>query len=127
MWALLLLGVASVAAAGHLGWLPLAGVAAPAPRAPATELESMSPRELRRLPGLGEVRALALANDRWRRRGSGEPLRLETLPGIGPVTALRVRQALDPAAGTPSSGGRPPARGIHSPDPAAARAAQSPP
>lgn len=63
------------------------------PRQPL-RLESASPRELRRLPGIGEVRALELARERWRRRGLGESLDLASLPGIGATTAERVALAL---------------------------------
>ncbi len=61
----------------------------------ALELESASPRDLRRLPGIGEARALEISRERWRLRGSGESLRLESLPGVGPTTAERVARALE--------------------------------
>lgn len=58
------------------------------------ELESASARELRRLPGIGEVRALEIVRERWRRRGTGEEFELAALPGIGETTAERVEEAL---------------------------------
>jgi hypothetical protein len=66
------------------------------PRAEARlEIEDMSARELRRLPGVGEKRALAIAQERWRLRGSGRALVLEDVPGIGTGTASAVRSRLE--------------------------------
>jgi hypothetical protein len=47
-------------------------------------LTEAGPRELRRLPGIGERRALDFARLRWER--SGGELRLSEVPGIGPKT-----------------------------------------
>jgi hypothetical protein len=52
------------------------------------------PRELRRLPGIGEARALAIARARWERGADGGELRLEDVPGIGPLTARNVERFL---------------------------------
>ncbi len=75
-----------------------ADVGCHAPPGRPLRLESASPRELRRLPGIGEVRALEIARERWLRRGSGEPFDLASLPGIGATTAERVAAALGAAA-----------------------------
>lgn len=58
---------------------------------------SASPRELRALPGIGEARAIAIAEARWR-LPPGHSKTLSDLPGIGPVTEQRVRALLDHAA-----------------------------
>ena len=58
------------------------------------DLEDADPRALRRLPGIGEQRAMDIARLRWERAGRG--LRLSEVPGIGPKTerALEARGAL---------------------------------
>jgi len=53
------------------------------------------PRELRRLPGIGEVRALAIARARWEHSAQAGAFRLEDVPGIGPLTARRVERFLE--------------------------------
>lgn len=57
---------------------------------PAVDAREASARELRRLPGVGEVRALELARARWRMGASAVFNALEDVPGIGPVTARRI-------------------------------------
>ena len=47
-------------------------------------------RELRRVPGLGERRALALVDARWGRSRADPPLFLGDVPGVGPVSEARV-------------------------------------
>ncbi|MBM3977033.1 MAG: hypothetical protein FJ299_08595 [Planctomycetes bacterium] len=47
--------------------------------------------ELEALPGVGEVRALAIAQARWEAGVAGRPLVLEDVPGIGPETARAIR------------------------------------
>jgi hypothetical protein len=127
LWALVLLGWCATAAALHVGWLANPRASSAPARAPVFDLERMSPRDLRRLPGLGEVRALALVHDRWRRRGTNAPLDLEALPGIGPVTARLVREALERAGGSGADRGRVPPRALHSPAPPAATQGAPPP
>ncbi|MBM3991313.1 MAG: helix-hairpin-helix domain-containing protein [Planctomycetes bacterium] len=65
------------------------------------DLETASARDLRRLPGIGEVRALEIVRERHRLRGSGVPLDLASLPGIGAKTAERVAAALASARASP--------------------------
>lgn len=57
-------------------------------------LATASACELRRLPGIGETRALEIVRARWRLRGSDERFELASLPGIGEATARRVAEAL---------------------------------
>jgi hypothetical protein len=49
---------------------------------------------MRRWPGLGEVRALTIARERWLRGGRIELGDIESLPGIGPGTARAVAEHL---------------------------------
>lgn len=76
------------------------GALAPSPsRATPWTLATASACELRRLPGIGETRALEIVRERWRRRGTGERFELASLPGIGETTARRVAEALAEASG----------------------------
>jgi DNA uptake protein ComE-like DNA-binding protein len=72
----------------------------PMPR--SFDLQTASARALRRLPGIGEARALEIVRERWRLRGTGEPLDLASLPGIGATTAERVAAVLADAHGSPA-------------------------
>lgn len=62
----------------------------PAAQPPAPDLTHASARELRRVPGLGERRALALVDARWRRGPEDPPLLLGDVPGIGPASEAAV-------------------------------------
>lgn len=70
--------------------------ALPAPLRLAPDPATASPRELRALPGIGEARAIAIADARWR-LPPGRSLGLGDITGIGPVTESRVRALLDHA------------------------------
>lgn len=58
-------------------------------RAPAANALGGSPRDLRRLPAIGEARAIAIARERWARRGDPS-FALDDVRGIGPVTIERI-------------------------------------
>jgi Helix-hairpin-helix domain len=66
----------------------------PARTLPPRSLAGMSPRELRALPGIGQVRAVDYARARWGHDPALGELALEDVPGIGPQTARRVAEAL---------------------------------
>jgi len=70
----------------------------PAPRPGAPDLAHASARELRAVPGLGERRALALVDARWRRGPGDPPLFLGDVPGIGPASEAAVAGWLAPGA-----------------------------
>lgn len=53
---------------------------------PDADPRRMSPRELRRIPGVGEWRALAAARERWGHDPVKGVLRWSDVPGIGPGT-----------------------------------------
>jgi hypothetical protein len=55
------------------------------------DLDRWSPRELRRLPGIGQARALAIARARFDEGLRGGVDMLERVPGIGPETTRRIR------------------------------------
>lgn len=88
-WAQGLAGAVLVAAL-----LPRGPASAPAVQAPAPALESAAPRELRGVPGLGERRALALVDARWRRGRADPPLFLGDVVGVGPVSEEQVARWL---------------------------------
>jgi hypothetical protein len=69
------------------------------------DLTRMSPRELRRLPGIGETLAIAIAEARWEHGDKPYPLFLSDVAGIGERTAERVRQWLEEHGG-PAAGAR---------------------
>lgn len=75
----------------------LAGALAPraTPRGPdraalPPSLATATARELRAVPGLGERRALALVDARWKRPAGAPPLLLGDVPGVGPVSEGQV-------------------------------------
>ncbi len=77
----------------------------------------MSPRELRRLPGLGERRAVAAAQARFEHDPAQGPLPWTAVPGIGETTAGKVAAWLEqhgfpdaPLADEESSAAEPAAR-----------------
>jgi len=59
------------------------------------DLGRMCPRELRGLPGLGQVRAVEYARARWGHDPALGALELEQVPGIGRETARRVTAELE--------------------------------
>jgi len=64
---------------------------------PSSDPDRMSPRELRRLPGIGPTRALAIARARWELGLSGGPESWVRLHGIGPETVAAIQRHLDRA------------------------------
>jgi hypothetical protein len=56
-----------------------------------------APRVMRGWPGIGEVRALAIARARWEHPDDGPPLYLADVEGIGEATERAVRAWLAPA------------------------------
>jgi hypothetical protein len=83
-WTLLLAGLVLISA--------LRPRSAPAPvqaAAPPT-LAAGTVRELRRVPGLGDRRALALVDARWSRARGDPPLYLGDVAGVGPVSEAQV-------------------------------------
>jgi len=120
-WVLVLIGWMAAQAGSR--WSPRAkpDLATPEPgssRSVASgSLETRSPRDLRALPGIGEVKALAIARERWRLRSTGQALELTALPGIGPKTADAVRRMLAPPAEPSRGSGDPvqPGSGIFAP------------
>ena len=75
-------------------------------RAFAPDPRSASPRELRRLPGIGETRALAVARARWEHPDDGPPLLLSDVPGIGEASEVAIRRWLERAGGGSAGSGR---------------------
>jgi hypothetical protein len=84
--------------------LPEAGSGARDVAREAPDLTRMSPRELRRLPGIGETLAIAIAEARWEHGDRPYPLLLTDVPGIGERTAERVRQYLAERDGAAQGG-----------------------
>ncbi len=86
-------------------------VTGPSP-AEDVDLRRSPPRELRRLPGIGPLRAAAIAEWRWQRGGA--PFALQEVHGIGPRIEARALRALadaepdesDPIGGLPRDGPR---------------------
>jgi predicted flap endonuclease-1-like 5' DNA nuclease len=59
----------------------------------SVDLQRSSARELRRLPGIGAVRANRVVDLRWERGGA--EFELTEVEGIGPLTEARVLEALE--------------------------------
>lgn len=81
----------------------------------APDLVGAAPRALRRVPGVGERRALELARARWAHDPSTGPFDPEVARGVGPATARALSVWLaEMALGGPRAGadrtllGRPP-------------------
>ena len=64
------------------------------------DLERLSAREMRRLPGIGPQRALAIARARWEQSLRGAPEAWDVIPGIGEETVRSIRESIE-AAGPP--------------------------
>jgi hypothetical protein len=67
------------------------------PAAGWIDVDRLSPRELRGLPGVGETRALAIARARWEDGLRGGPEAYDSIPGIGPETVRAIREWIDAA------------------------------
>jgi len=59
------------------------------------DLAHMSLRELRRLPGVGQVRALAIARARWDETAARELSVFPRVHGVGPATLARIHAWLE--------------------------------
>jgi len=94
LWSLALCGAIAASAAQRVVCAPRDSPRAGRPRPPPAALSQLSARQLRALPGIGEQRALALVEARWRRAPGDPPLYLHDLPGIGPAVESAVRAAL---------------------------------
>ena len=62
----------------------------------------MDARQLRRLPGIGRVRAEAIVRAREAHPLSSAPLRWDDLRGIGPITRARIEAWLSRHGGDPT-------------------------
>jgi hypothetical protein len=103
LWSLVLAGAVAARAGRVLATTPthpLGRAQAPPPQV----LERGPARDLRALPGIGDGRARALVEARWRRGPQDPPLLLRDLPGLGPAVEAAVRAFLAPhgAGGTDS-------------------------
>ncbi len=74
----------------------LAAMRGPLARAPRIDPDQLAARELRRLPGIGPARALAIVRARWDGLRGGPPAWI-AIPGIGPATAAAAGAAADRA------------------------------
>jgi hypothetical protein len=72
-------------------WARRSAATPPDPVAPI-DLQRSCARELRRLPGIGQLRAAKIVDLRWER--GGETFPLGEVHGIGPKTEARVREVL---------------------------------
>jgi len=102
LWALVLAG--AVGARAGLGLLATVAPPPPdeAPVDPAEVLRHGPARALRTLPGLGEGRARALVEARWRRAPADPPLLLRDLPGIGPAVEAALGERSGPNGAAPT-------------------------
>jgi hypothetical protein len=97
--------------AAAAGWLAaqaiLGSLSDRGPRAldPSLGGGDLSPRILRGWPGIGEVRALAIAEARWEHPDTGPPLYLSDVEGIGEATERAVKAWLAPPTGCEVAGG----------------------
>ena len=74
----------------------LAADRGPGTRAPRADPDDLAARELRRLPGIGPARALAIVRARWDGLRGGPPAWI-AIPGIGPATAAAAGAAAERA------------------------------
>jgi len=101
IWPLTLLGLLLGATLGELCAVP-PPVDVPAflaARASHLDPRTMTIRELRRLPGIGEARARAVARARRRHDARGGPLVWQDVPGVGPRTEAAIRAWLGERGG----------------------------
>ena len=97
-WGWLIIGVLSVS------MIRSSGERAPVPAQTAVQgleqhpidLSTATVRELRRLPSIGNRRAVQVTRARWEHDLNDGTLSLGDLPGIGPVTEERVKRTLEP-------------------------------
>ena len=60
-----------------------------------TRFRRLSSRDLRRIPGIGPVRAARIVQQRWTHERAGEPLELSEVNGLGPTTEAALLEWLD--------------------------------
>jgi hypothetical protein len=87
------LGAGTVGAFWTRGTLGRMLLGAPVVKVIDWDLETMSPRELRALPGIGKTRAVDIAKARWAAPNEAK-FDMRVVPGIGEVTAKRASEFL---------------------------------